>query len=423
MHDLNFLQLFFTRATYEQYKDYINPDLFNAEVKRLYKSLDTFYKQHGKEVTTTEEFRQWFLLHDKRLTNEDYQIYNNMFAELPQEQDSTTVLAELKRTDIFHKISQVLKRNGSIEEVQQILETSDKDFKNCLEPAVTDFEKVYEDDVMNPGLSWRLDSLNTHLHRFSLGAFILVVAAVGAGKSSFMASEVAHIVKQLKDDEVICWFFSEGTQLEMQARYWSALFTDHFKKRIPYWLIKEWVRDGKAAELNELYLKIVGGRERVFVFNTGYSNSSLIQNTVKRYNTKLIILDLLDDVKVTMSNKNFNLVDQKEAVSKWARDLAVNVAPVLATTHLPAMAEHWDERQRYPLMEDIAGSKVGVQKRAKGIITLGCSTDEVDQPYRYLGITKEKSGEKGSKGVAFKAVLNFDFDTSIFTEIKQEGEL
>ena len=90
---------------------------------------------------------------------------------------------------------------GTIEEVvshydsyASLLENTD-----CNDLFVTsDFEKLWEKNRRDGGITWRLPFLNKYIGGLRKGDFGFIFARTNIGKTSFIASEISHMIKQVE---------------------------------------------------------------------------------------------------------------------------------------------------------------------------------------------------------------------------------
>ncbi len=70
-----------------------------------------------------------------------------------------------------------------------------------------DLASLYDTQVKTPGLRWRLNFLNQSLGSLRKGDFGFIFARPETGKTTFLASEISHMVQQTEGD--IIWFNNE----------------------------------------------------------------------------------------------------------------------------------------------------------------------------------------------------------------------
>lgn len=418
VNDLQFIKLFLIKENYLAYHQYLNHELLAKETQEIFFSLKQFFKEHKDEDNLDiDKLETWFLhFYKKALLPEEKILYTKLFSKMKdlEDIDEALLIKELEKKALYEKISDKINNNNPIEDVYQlILAAEEKINSDEVEVASTDISKLFKDHDVFQGLRWRLDCLNKNVQPINNGLFAVITARVNAGKTSFLASEISYIAQQLKDDEIIIWVSTEGSKEETKMRLLSCIFGMSLEK------ISLLHQKGYSKTLTEKYLAKLNGRERVLVIDGHGMTIFQIEKFCKKYNTKLLVLDMIDDIPITGLglNKNSTSVKEYELKYHWARQLSVKLAPVLATSQLKAKDDKWTPwRQKYPYMEDLYGSNVGKQGKAKYIITLGFEQGKDKVPLRYIATPKSKSPLLSSERENFRSCIKFDFDTGIFSE-------
>ena len=172
-------------------------------------------------------------------------------------------------------------------------------------PVNMNLHEIYESQIQTPGLRWRLDWLNKSLGSLRKGDFGFIFARPETGKTTFLASEMTHMVSQTDGD--ILWFNNEEQGKKVAVRCFQALFGLTNKE-----LFKE-----KEINADE-YRQRVGNKIKIYDYEDS-SNIKRIEQVIQSTNPSLIIFDQIDKVKGFKNERN-DL--QLKALYQWAREIA-----------------------------------------------------------------------------------------------------
>ena len=231
-----------------------------------------------------------------------------------------------------------------------------------------DLEDLYESQVQSPGLRWRLDWLNKSLGSLRKGDFGFVFARPETGKTTFLASEMTHMITQTEGD--IIWFNNEEQGKKVGVRCYQALLGLTTKQ------LFDDVK-GNASKYEEL----TQNRIKIYDFEDS-SHVSRIESIIKETNPSLIIFDQIDKIKGFKADRH-DL--QMKALYQWARELAKKYAPVIAVSQ----AGGTGEGKVWLTMDDVDSSKTAKQGEADWILGIGKESDNTSNA-RYFNISKNK---------------------------------
>lgn len=231
-----------------------------------------------------------------------------------------------------------------------------------------DLSKLHESQVQTPGLRWRLNFLNRSLGSLRKGDFGFIFARPETGKTTFLASEITHMINQTEGD--ILWFNNEEQSKKVAIRVYQA---------VSGITSKELFND--ITKYQSIYKDITNDRIKIFDFDDS-NYYRRIENIIKKYNPALIIFDQIDKIKGFKGDRN-DL--ELKAIYQWARELAKEYAPVIAVSQASGEAEG----KLWLTMDMVDGSKTAKQGEADWILGIGREQDNVSR-LRYLNITKNK---------------------------------
>jgi len=236
-------------------------------------------------------------------------------------------------------------------------------------------DDLYQSQVGKAGLRWRLNWLNQSLGSLRKGDFGFIFARPETGKTTFLASEITHMISQTDGD--IIWFNNEEQGKKVAVRCYQALLGLDNKK------LFENIKDNHKS-----YKEICQDRIKIYDFEDS-SSTGRIEEILKETKPALIIFDQIDKVKGFKADRH-DL--QLKALYQWARELAKQYAPVIAVSQ----AGGTGEGKVWLTMDDVDSSKTAKQGEADWILGIGKESDNTSN-MRYLNISKNKLlGDKDS---------------------------
>jgi len=235
-------------------------------------------------------------------------------------------------------------------------------------PVNMDLLDLYQSQIQTPGLRWRLHWLNQSLGSLRQGDFGFIFARPETGKTTFLASEMTHMVTQTEGD--ILWFNNEEQGKKVAVRCFQALFG----------VTNKTLFDNKEENAAR-YREIVGNRIQIYDYEDS-SSASRVEAIIKETNPSLIIFDQIDKIKGFKSDR-YDLELKK--IYQWAREIAKKYAPVIAVSQAGGSGEG----KVWLTMDDVDSSKTAKQGEADWILGIGKEQDNTSN-MRYLNISKNK---------------------------------
>ena len=257
--------------------------------------------------------------------------------------------------------------------VQDLLELFNKFEQQEMEldvpkPIEMDLEKLYDSQVATPGLRWRVNWLNQALGSLRKGDFGFIFARPETGKTTFLASEITHMVSQTEGE--VLWFNNEEQGNKVAIRCYQAALG----------LPQDYLFDNRERRQRE-YVQATGNRIKILDFEDS-NNKLRIENILKTSNPALIIFDQIDKIKGFKGERN-DL--ELKAIYQWAREIAKTYAPVIAVSQASGEAEG----KLYLTMDMVDGSKTAKQGEADWILGIGKEQDNTSRT-RFFNIVKNK---------------------------------
>lgn len=211
------LAILLIKEAYHQHKDAVDLTALKEtfrELSFIYKTVYALHDMTENDLSFDEVEAYFWVLYPE--ANKD--IYDALFKSL-QELDIAPdvglgILKEIKARKGALKLSElsykVAQGTATLEELQQAFT---KELGQVDHTTPTDdvyevnshFLEIMESVNSGTGLRWRLDCLNKSLGSLRPGDFGFIFARPETGKTTFLASEIAHMLSQSPTSSVI-WF-------------------------------------------------------------------------------------------------------------------------------------------------------------------------------------------------------------------------
>lgn len=374
---MNYIYLLKSLFIYENYVKYRHHIKITKEEHRelfyLFKALDSIM-EISKKTISFDEFSLWVQIN----LGKDYEV----FLKLIGSQDTSLALEiatlnQIKKKNTasllsqsFHEYAEGRPDIQKIENLLEEFETDDLDEQES--PFVEDsFVDIYNGQIRDPGLRWRLHSLNRAVGSLRKGDFGVIFARPETGKTTFLASEISHFATQ--SQHPILWFNNEEQGTKVKFRIFQAYFGKTLKDI--------------AANI-ENYEKLFLEHTNIKLYDNASIHKRKVEELCKEYKPGLIVFDQLSKVKGFQNDREDLRLGQAFA---WGRELAKEYCPVLAVNQADASGEG----KKYLNMDNVANAKTAIQAEADLIIGIGKSHDNGFEYIRHLNICKNKlSGDE-----------------------------
>ena len=377
------LKLFIdNRDVLTKYYKYVKLNYIKNNYTDIYKLFIIVSKYYGKytdkySITKEElltEYNVNYYLEDSERNEIESLIDRIINKTIENEESLIELLNEHKRRALAGDIAKLALdvEEGKAKTSDLIDKFSDFEHQDIEEDEAEavdmDLSELYNSQIGEPGLRWRLSWLNKALGSLRTGDFGFIFARPETGKTTFLASEITHMISNTDGD--IIWFNNEEQGKKVAIRCYQALFgvtTQELFSDI----------EGYAAK----YKQITQDRLKIYDFEDS-SHTGRIEQILKESNPSLIIFDQIDKIRGFKADRN-DL--QLKALYQWARELAKTYAPFIAVSQAGGTAEN----KLWLTMDDVDSSKTAKQGEADFIIGIGKESDNTSNA-RYLNISKNK---------------------------------
>ena len=374
---MNYIYLLKSLFTYENYVKYRHHIKITKEEHKelfyLFKALDSIMEL-SKNTISFEEYALWVQVN----LGNHYEI----FLKLIESQDTSLALEiatlnQIKKRNTASLLSQAFHEyaegRANDEKIAGFLQEFEDDEKNEQEsPFVEDsFVDIYNGQIRDPGIRWRLHSLNRAVGSLRKGDFGVIFARPETGKTTFLASEISHFATQSRNP--ILWFNNEEQGTKVKFRIFQAFFGYSLKEI--------------ASDINK-YQELYTEQTNIKIYDNASIHKRKVEELCKEYKPALIVFDQLSKIKGFSNDREDLRLGQAFA---WGRELAKEYCPVLAVNQADASGEG----KKYLNMDNVANAKTAIQAEADLIIGIGKSHDNGFEYIRHINICKNKlSGDE-----------------------------
>jgi hypothetical protein len=349
-----------------------------AELQRIYVALSGFMAKHGRD-TTVDELEVFFHAQHPGLTKKDKETYHAIFENIGQSTVEGDVARDLLNslqarktlTDLAVAAYEAAEGRGEIGKVADLARQVDNAEEQSDGPQVfvtDDLDVIYSKAVKEPGLRWRLASLNQALGSLRKGDFGFVFARPETGKTTFLASECTHMASQATGP--VLWFNNEEQGEKVMLRCYQAALGAP---------LEQLFSSIDKAKLS--FQKVTGGRLKIVdAVSVGRREAEDICRAVQ---PSLIVFDQIDKISGFAADRDDLVLG---AIYQWGRELAKTYCPVIGICQADGTAEG----VKWLTMAHVANAKTSKQAEADWILGIGRSNDAGYEMVRHFHVSKNK---------------------------------
>lgn len=368
-----------------------------------------------------DEFNTYFALRNPKLSPEQLKAFRVEFADIGKPVDDTVTrgirnrLAEARTSAMLLELLDGYENGetdltAGLRGIAEFHESQTKTSKEATTIAV-DITDELDKAESDWGFKFRLNILNEYVRPLQGGDFVIVGARVGVGKTSFNASELTFMAKQVDtlypdENRTILILNNEGPGRRIRLRtYCSAIGTDTAG------LGK--LRD-EGKNLLELYSKAQGGRNVIQIEDIHGMGTYEVEQLIVKHNPAILLIDMLDNVQFDgTTNNNGERGDQiLGALYSLARIWGVKYDTVVfAMSQLNAKAVG----ERFPGLDTLANSTTDKPGTADLIITIAEDEQDHMMRSRFIGCPKNKLIRAHGRECP-RAEVRFDNRTGRYTD-------
>lgn len=345
-------------------------------MQNLWRVLQAFFEVNDGVLTVDDLANLFFATQPK-----DTVFYQEVFATLRTiEAGELSVLElarSLKRAYTLRKLAETAYEasegnkelveavKGLYDDLQSVEESGVEEANEFL---TTDIEQIVANQQLEPGLSFRLNSLRQSLGPLRKGNFGVVMARVETGKTAFVLSEGSHLAEQA--DGYTLFINNEESGEAVMWRFYQACLGATREQVL-----------GNLSKAKEVFQKRVG--HKLLFKDEAKVSAKWIEKTCEKYKPKLIIVDQID--KITgFENDREDL--RLGAIYQFHREIAKEYAPVIGVTQ----ASGDGANVKWLGMEHMSNSKTAKPAELDWLLGIGKLNDPGYENIRFMHVSKNK---------------------------------
>ncbi len=373
--ELSIVVAFLKHSVWKEYRGHLQAKDFPEDLQLLYRTLNSFHEGHEEDLHLYDLANLFFA---NKPANKEF--YEELFSTLQgYEPNMSTVLSliqSLKRARLLRELSIGAYEVAEGKKVYQTLEPLLAGLNEQLEQqtteqeeyVTTDLEQLVSEAVKTPGLRWRLKTLNRMLGSLRKGDFGFVFARPETGKTTFLASEISHMLTQTEGD--VLWFNNEEQGSKVMLRVYQAFFGAPIEELY-----------SNTKKFKDLFQEQT--QDRFKLIDSASIDWRKVERVCKQTSPTLILFDQIDKIKgFEADREDLHL----GAIYQWAREISKEFAPTIGV----CQADGSGENQKWLSMANVANAKTAKQAEADWILGIGKIHDTGWENIRFFHLSKNK---------------------------------
>ncbi len=377
-----------SKDTWLKYKEKLSVKDLPRTIAPLYSILDNFHQNHEQDLTVGDFAN--LVLASQQKDPEYFKAVVQQLDDLSVSDTTTEVLIQsFYKQRLLKEISlsayDITEGKGNEEAFQKLISLYSEDKTEDLvteefEFVTDDLDQLLNETFRQPGLRWRLKTLNTMLGSLRAGDFGFLFARPETGKTTFLASETTFMAQQLPADAgPIIWFNNEEQHNKVRIRCFQATLGATLAQ----------INSNPEAARNA-FLQATKGKHQLL--NTkGAITREVVEKVIRKYKPSLVIYDVIDKIHGFKADREDLVMG---AIYQWARELAKEYQHAAIGV---CQADGTGEGQKWLTMANVASAKTAKQAEADWILGIGKVNDTGYEMVRYLHASKNKlAGDEDS---------------------------
>lgn len=391
MNKIILLKLLTDKEYYEKYRDFIKLNYLSSEEQVIIKIIDYIFKINKNINTINKEllvnlFNDNYNNKDKEFKDSIYDIINNIYNTKSSLDDFNIIIINILKKhyleNIINKSIELLENPETdnldiLDKLLQEYKIKRNLFSDTSEALIDfDVDKLLEIEGDTSGFDWFCEELTDILGKIKGGDLGLIVASVNTGKTAFVLTIAMSLVKQgakvlhINNEE-------RGTKVMLRA---LENYLEMNKLEINN-------NKDKASEvLNNVF------KNNYFLYDMPSVTIRDIKTLIEKHEPDVILIDQAWKIKVSKQDRNdLTLTEIFKNLRELAKEFQVHI---IGTTQADSSAydKEWIK------LDNLFGSKVGVQGELDYLIGIGKTDDISKEDWRYLSFPKNKlTGNESSR--------------------------
>ena|SRR3990167_7687772 len=401
--DSDILRAATNKELYDKYKDIFKTYLLTPPGWGLLGDIGAYYDAYpSPNDIDPSTFRMWFRITRYPLwKTEKHSMYSEIFDTIFNGAPlSDELLKGAIKQRTMHAMKEAINKNDTVElgklttdlqELERVQTTTNKLVTESV-------DEVISSAIRAGGLSWRLEDLNQSAGNITKGDLVVIGKRPETGGTSFLLSEMTHMVSQLPEGKHALIINNEEYKTKIITRLVSCALG-----------ISAPTLYADPAKGSMDYLTFLGSK-RIDVMSDGTIYINEIEKLLATGEYGLIGINVLE--KLGGVSRTLEDFQRLERLGQWARKMSLMYGPVIAIVQADAGAEG----HKYPDQSMLYKTKTGLQAEADLLIMIGRSPSDPEDT-RGIHVAKNKlPGSLTTKAIYrhLKSEVNFDIETGRF---------
>lgn len=388
MTEISILKHLCSKEFFETHRDSIKLEYISKELHPVLRTLDAYFNTSENPTTiSTDDLSNLYFAKNRQKLEFYMGIFDALRVNTSTAESTVELIKGLQNLSKLRELSLLAYEAAEGRATpSSVIELAGGLSTSSTNPDVTDdtdsdwvsddLEILINETQSQPGLRWRLDSLNKSLGSLRKGDFGFLFARPETGKTTFLASEVSHMATQ--SEGPILWFNNEEQGNKVMLRCYQATL---------------------GITLEQLMSDLKGNRQKFHDLTKSKiklkDSASIHHKTVERIceelQPSLVVFDQIDKIKGFDSDREDLRLG---SIYIWARELAKQYCPVIGV----CQADGSGEGVRWLSMANVANAKTSKQAEADWILGIGAVNDPGYEALRFLHLSKNKlMGDKDTR--------------------------
>ncbi len=393
--DVELLCILAEREGYDKYADYIKDYTVLSETATLIEDFGEWYKDNKDEAALDwGSFKTWLIVvRHPTWKPQQRDVYDTILDNIEKQAKrggaSKAVVQRFVELDYATQIAESCNRlitgGGTTSTVAADLFADIQGHLSGYQAATTNDGKgtefisleagaLLDATVGGPGFKWRLEELNRSVGQLRAGRLCIVGKRPEVGGTSFLCSELTHMVKDLPDDKQILLVHNEeqGDMVGLRLIEAALGVTQ-----------ADIVADPMAADAE--MSKFLGTHRIDLLHDTSITTRG-IERHLSAGEYSILGINVLSKLQIRTKEEG---VERLALIGAWCRDMASRYGvAVVAITQADASAEG----ERWLHQAQLYGSKTALQGEADILLMIGKTHDPGNEDRRFISVVKNKTG-------------------------------
>jgi len=382
MHEPTLIRTLSERKHYDAFHQHVKEYAVTPEAFELIEDIGAYFETFLDEDTVAwDKLEAWAFIHQHPTWTSPQRVaYSTMVENVAKHSPDPAVanrLLELTTAlDIKELADEAVYKGGTdaLVKVGELVDTyrqtmTDGGHEDPLAPY--DLNEIFKSLMRDGGLNWRLTELNKSVGPVCKGDFILVAKRPEVGGTTFLTSEFTHMVQQLPEGARAIIFNNEESKHKVVSRLIQSGLNRTVMDMVadPSGTLEDW----------SLFL----GTKSIDVIHDTSLSVRTVESLLKRRHYDLIGFNVMWKIQGWRKLEEFQ---RYNAISLWGRSIADRYAPVIGIWQADGSAEGVP----WLTMNQLYGSKTGVQGEADVLVMIGSSHEPGKGNERYISVVKNK---------------------------------